>query len=72
MNRRFTFSTLSLRVKLMLSYLGVALGAILILAFVVSFATQNYFIGTQQAQLRTQAEYAAQNVGHLYSSYGSA
>lgn len=72
MNRRFTLSTLSLRVKLMLSYLGVALGAILILAFVVSFTTQNYFIGTQQAQLRTTAEYAAQNVGHLYSSYGSA
>lgn len=74
MNQRLTMPplpTLSLRVKLMLSYLGVALGAILILAFVVSLAIQNYFISAQQEQLRTQAEYAAASVGHLYTAYGS-
>jgi signal transduction histidine kinase len=73
MNQRLTvppLPILSLRVKLMLSYLGVALGAILILAFVVSIAIQNYFISAQQQQLRTEAEYAAQSVGHLYTAYG--
>ena len=69
--KRLKLPTLSLRLKLMLSYLGVALGAILILAIVVSIATQNYFISSQENQLRTEAEYAAENVGHLYSASGS-
>ena len=71
MSKRLTLPSVSLRVKLMLSYLGVALGAIIILAIVVSIATQNYFISSQQNQLRTEAEYAAENVGHLYSASGS-
>jgi signal transduction histidine kinase len=70
MNRRITLPTLSLRVKLMLSYLAVALGAILILAIVVSLETQNYFITSQQDQLRKEAEYNAQDIGHLYSADG--
>ena len=60
----------SLRVKLILSYIGVALGAIVILAIVVSLAVQNYFNSTQQNLLRARAENFAQQVGYLYSRDG--
>src|SRR5438876_295825 len=62
--------TLSLRVKLILSYLLVALGAILILTIVVSLAVQSYFVNWQRDQLRTQTEDFAQKIGHLYRAYG--
>src|SRR5579859_6844893 len=65
-----TLPPLSLRVKLMLSYTGVALGAILILAIVVSIAVQNYFNSTQQNLLRVRAENLAQQIGFLYSHDG--
>src|ERR1700674_1271418 len=58
----------SLRVKLVLSYLGVALGAILLLVVVISLAVQNYFYTVQINQLRSRAEYFAQQVATIYSS----
>src|SRR5260370_2380148 len=57
---------LSLRVKLVLSYLVVALGAILLLVLVVSLAVQNYFYKAQQDQLRANAEVIAQQTGQYY------
>src|SRR5437764_14206611 len=72
MKRFGTFPPLSLRLKLVLSYLIVALGAILILAIVVSLATQNYFANSQRDQLRSEGEYIAQQIGHLYRAYGGA
>ena len=70
MKRTDAFPPLSLRLKLVLSYLIVALGAILILAIVVSLATQNYFANSQRDQLRSEGEYIAQQIGHLYRAYG--
>ena len=58
----------SLRVKLVLSYLGVALGAILLLVVVISLAVQNYFYTVQINQLRSRAEFFAQQVDTIYSS----
>ncbi|MGH2494598.1 MAG: HAMP domain-containing protein, partial [Ktedonobacteraceae bacterium] len=57
---------LSLRVKLVLSYLGVALGAILLLVVVISLAVQNYFYTAQIGQLRSEAQISAQQVGLTY------
>ncbi len=64
--------TFSLRLKLVLSYLGVALGAIIIMAIVVSFAIQSYFVSSQQNQLRLQAEDFAQELAIVYSAQGDA
>lgn len=60
----------SLRVKLVLSYLVVALGAILLLVVVVSLAVQNYFYKAQQDQLQANAELTAQSIGQLYHNEG--
>ena len=60
----------SLRAKLVLSYLSVALGAILLLAIVVSLAIQNYFNNTQRDQLRANAEIVAQQIGQIYKRDG--
>jgi len=65
-----TLPTVSLRVKLVLSYLAVALGAVLLLAFVVSLAVQNYYTNLEQDLLRTQAEYKAEQVEHIYRALG--
>ncbi len=59
-----------LRAKLVLSYLGVALGAILLLIVVVSVVVQNYFFSTQRDQLRARAEYYAEQIGQLYHNKG--
>ena len=64
--------TLSLRLKLVLSYLGVALGAIIIMAIVVSFAIQGYFVSSQQNQLKLQAEDFSQRLAFVYSAQGNA
>ncbi len=64
------FSRLSLRVKLVLSYLGVALGAILILAFAVALAVQNYFTMTQLNTLHLRAQYQAQRIEYVYRHLG--
>jgi len=53
----------SLRAKLVLSYLGVALGAMLLLIIVVSVVVQNYFYSTQLDQFKANAEYTAQQIG---------
>src|SRR5229473_1160078 len=60
----------SLRVKLVLSYLVVALGAILLLVVVVSLAVQNYFYKAQQDLLKASAENAAQLIGQIYHNGG--
>src|SRR5260370_16823240 len=56
----------SLRAKLVLSYLGVALGAMLLLIIVVSLAVQNYFYTTQHDQLRVRPEYYPHQIVQLY------
>jgi two-component system sensor histidine kinase BaeS len=56
----------SLRVKLVLSYLAVALGAILLMVIVVTIAVQNYFYQTQVGQLRALAENYAQAAAKAY------
>lgn len=63
---RWPVMEMSLRVKLVLSYLGVALGAILLLVVVISLAVQNYFYSVQIGQLRSDAEITAQQVGLAY------
>ena len=53
---------MSLRVKLILSYLLVALSAIVILGVVILFAVQNYFANAQIDQLFATAEYEARQI----------
>ena len=53
----------SLRAKLVLSYLGVTLGAMLLLIIVVSIVVQNYFYTAQLYQFKANAEYTAQQIG---------
>ncbi len=67
MNKRFTLSKLSLRLKLVLSYLAVALGAIFILAIAVAIAVQNYFTTTQLEGLRQQAQFRAHQIIFAYT-----
>ena len=71
MKRVATLPLPGLRLKLVLSYLIVALGAILILASAVSLAIQNYYASSQKDQLRAEGEYFAQEIGHLYRAYGA-
>ncbi len=71
MQRYLRPSRLSLRIKLVLSYLLVTLGAILILTVVVSLAIQNYFASAQLDQLRAKAEYQAQQIGQSYATAGN-
>jgi two-component system sensor histidine kinase BaeS len=68
MNRHFfSLSKLSLRLKLVLSYLAVALGAILILAIAVAIAVQNYFNNTQLEGLDQQAQFRAHQLVFAYT-----
>lgn len=64
-----TKPVLSLRIQLLLSFLGVALGAIILLAVVVSLAIQNYFVSSQQQQVSANATYLAQQLGISYRSH---
>lgn len=57
---------LSLRLKLVLSYLGVALGAILLMVIVVTIAVQSYFYQAQVSQLRAVTEDIAQHMAQYY------
>src|SRR5690348_11505571 len=59
------------RVKLVLSYLAVALSAILLMVIVVAIAVQNYFYQTQIGQLRAQAEVYAQQAVPIYQQNGN-
>lgn len=63
MQQYLRFPTMSLRVKLVLSYLLVALSAIVILGVVILFAVQNYFANSQIDQLRAYAQYTARQYG---------
>ena len=60
----------SLRAKLVLSYLGVALGAMLLLILVVTVVVQNYFYSAQLDQFRANTEYTAQQIGQQYQRAG--
>ncbi len=62
---------LSLRVKLVLSYLAVALGAIMLMIIVVAFAVQNYFYQSQIDQLSAQTEQLAQDLAQDYQASGN-
>jgi two-component system sensor histidine kinase BaeS len=70
MKRIFALPPLGLRWKLVLSYLFVTLGAILILAIVVSIAIQNYFANAQRDQLHVQVENLAAQIGNFYRANG--
>lgn len=70
MDTRSARPAFGLQAKLVLSYLGVALGAILLLIVVVSVVVQNYFYSTQLDQFRSNAEYIAQQIGHRYQLAG--
>ena len=63
MVRRSSRPAFSLRAKLVLSYLGVALGAMLLLIIVVTMVVNNYFYSAQLNQFRANAEYTAQQIG---------
>jgi signal transduction histidine kinase len=62
---------LSLRVKLVLSYLAVALGAIMLMIIVVAFAVQNYFYQSQVDQLNAETEALAQQLAQAYQANGN-
>jgi two-component system sensor histidine kinase BaeS len=66
---RLRLSRLSLQTKLITSYLGVALGAIL-LVIVISFVVQSYFNSVQRNELRSEAEYLAREIGIQYNIRG--
>lgn len=68
---RYLTNGIPLRIKLVLSYLGVALGAILLLIVVVSLAVQSYFYTTEIGQLKARADYVAQGVSRYYAQFGS-
>ncbi len=70
MDIRSSRPVFSLRAKLVLSYLGVALGAMLLLIIVVSVVVQNYFYSAQLDQFRANAEYIAQQIGQRYQFAG--
>jgi two-component system, OmpR family, sensor histidine kinase BaeS len=57
---------ISLRGKLVLSYLGVALGAIILMVIVVTIAVQTYFYKSQIDLLQASAENAAQTIPQYY------
>lgn len=68
----FTFPRhLSLKAKLVLSYLAVALGAVLIMAVIIALAVQNYFNNAQLDALRSTALYRAQYLSYIYQRVGS-
>jgi two-component system sensor histidine kinase BaeS len=71
MQNFISFSSLSLRVKLVLSYLAVTLGAILVLAFAVAIAVQGYFISAERSDLQRRAEFQAQHIEFDYQQAGA-
>ncbi len=62
---------MSLRIKLVMSYLLVALGTILILTLAVSMAVQNYLVNAQFAVLHQEATYQAEQLEHTYRFFGN-
>ena len=68
MAQRFHPSRLSLRVKLVLSYLLVTLAAILVMTFTIALTVQNYFTDTQLAELRARATQFANPLGPILAN----
>jgi two-component system, OmpR family, sensor histidine kinase BaeS len=71
MRSLFVFPHLSLKAKLVLSYLAVALGAVLIMAVIIALAVQSYFNSAQLNALRSAAVYRAQSISYVYQRAGS-
>lgn len=63
--------SISLRVKLVLSYLGVALGAILLMIIVATIAIQAFFYQAQMSQLRAVTADLAQHMAQYYQDRGN-
>lgn len=71
MNIRPPFANMSLQWKLVLSYLGVALGAILVLILVLRYAVVVYFTQTQLASLQLDAtHYQVDFIDPVYIASG--
>jgi two-component system, OmpR family, sensor histidine kinase BaeS len=64
---RWRKSHFSLQVKLALSYLGVTLGAILLLVLVITVAVQNYFYQSQIGAVQANANYDASQLAQAYN-----
>jgi two-component system sensor histidine kinase BaeS len=71
MRNLLAFPRLSLKAKLVLSYLVVALSAVLIMAIIIALAVQSYFNNAQLDALRGAALYRAQSVSYYYQRAGS-
>ncbi len=61
----------SLRMKLVLSYLGVTLGSILLMVIVVAIAVPNYFYSSQINELRAETRSWAQQFAQVYQQSGN-
>ncbi len=68
--KRISRPFMSLRLRLILSYLGVALGAMLVLVIVITFVVQNYFYSTERDLLHERAVFVAQRIEELYRDGG--
>jgi len=71
MPKFWSISTMSLKSKLVLSYLFVILGTVLVLSFAVSFAMENYIKSVQVENLRERAGYFASGAESQYKYNGS-
>ena len=60
----------SLRVKLVLSYLGVTLGSILVMVIVIAIAVPDYFYSFQANELRAETKSWAQQFAQVYQQSG--
>ena len=71
MKANLHYSTVSLRIKLVLSYLIVALGAIFVLSFAVSIAFRNLVIQSEIQNLKQQAQFRSGQILHYYQFSGA-
>ena len=69
MKKRVTLPSFTLRTKLVLSYLGVALGAILILSIVVTQVVQYNFANQQHDMFFLNEANDAQTFGIIYHNF---
>lgn len=65
------YSTVSLRIKMVLSYLIVALGAIFVLSFTVSIAFRNLIVQSEIHGLKQQAQFRIGQIVHDYQFNGA-
>ncbi len=72
MNRENSLpQSVSLRMKLVLSYLGVTLGSILVLIIVVAIAVPDYFYNSQVSELRAETQNIAGQLAQAYQQNGN-